>query len=213
LSVEIARKSLEDTGRLGRVHEDAGEAHSTLQFMRLYQRSMLRRARTKINRSMGFDELRKEGVDPRDYAPDEWKRVHNDHSVGGRSGEGLPVLSSRKTEELVETYERLKREEAIKRGKERKEWKMEDLLRKDDFEEGKLDGTEIVEQVSGGDRRKECTVEDVEEVVEETSIGNKDSDVPRQKTEEELEADRRRIEEKDRKLTAALDRMRGPGIS
>jgi hypothetical protein len=163
---------------------------------------------------MGFDELRKEGVEPRDYAPDEWKRVHNDHSVGGRSGEGLPVVSSRKTEELVEIYRKLEREEMIEKGKKQPEWKLEDLMRDPnvDYEE---EGRKKIEEEGGlveiekkpSDARNACVVDEFENAVDEVVEATEDSDVPRQKTEEELEADARRIEEKDRRLQAELDNL------
>jgi len=223
--VEIAWNVLDANNMLQTEH-NMTSAHQLFSELGLWQKSMYERSKQKINNAIAFENLRKEGVDPEVYVPRQYNTVHNDHSVKplGESGK-VPVLSSRKTEELVEIYERLEREERIERGKEQPEWKLEDLLRKPEQDDPEVQRKKI--EAEGGlveverkpsNARNACVVEDepTKEKLDDSlmtytdkpreDVNLKDSDVPRPKTEEELEADAERIEEKDRKLMSDLDR-------
>jgi len=60
------------------------EAHRELTQRGLYQRSMLKRAERKISTAMGFEALRAEGVEPREYAPEVYRAMHPRNQVQER---------------------------------------------------------------------------------------------------------------------------------
>lgn len=192
--MEVAWNALKANDMLERVHEDTLDAHRTLQMLRLYQRSMMHRAKRKVIRSISFDELRKEGTDPRDYAPHEYNRIHNSHSIE------YPDRFSRNIGD-VEAAKRMFEEERKKMLREtskgnEKEENIDHLLT--DYGKKSLE-----------EKRNVPEVEVFEDAVDKVT----NYDPPRKKTLEEIKADEERIAEKDRKLNEELDKTMGMGAS
>ena len=61
--------------------ESVSEAHRYLSEKGLYQRSKQNRSMKKIAMALGFESLRAEGIDPKDYAPAQMNTLHNKNSV------------------------------------------------------------------------------------------------------------------------------------
>ena len=70
-----------EAGLLDRCIEDSEHAMEVLSVRGLLQRSMLKRSMKKIHNAIAFENLRKEGVDPRGYAPVMYDTIHNTNSV------------------------------------------------------------------------------------------------------------------------------------
>ena len=61
--------------------ESVMQAHNYLDSRNLYQKSSKKRGIKKIGTALGFESLREQGIDPKDYAPKQYKIVHNERSV------------------------------------------------------------------------------------------------------------------------------------
>jgi len=69
------------------VARDVLSAHKYLEARGLYQRSLRKRSEGKIVTALGFENLRRQGVDPAVYSPSTHKMIHSEHSVKPFDGE------------------------------------------------------------------------------------------------------------------------------
>lgn len=80
-SIELLVEELGKQGMLPQTFEAVTEADEYLRRRGLYQRSMEKRGSRKISMAKGFENLRSEGGDPREYAPTQYKMMHPVHQV------------------------------------------------------------------------------------------------------------------------------------
>ena len=72
---------LKANGKMPKEFESVAEAHRFLNERRLYQGSLSKRAFKKISTAISFENLRDEGIDPAYYASNQYRMIHNKHSV------------------------------------------------------------------------------------------------------------------------------------
>ena len=123
-SVDAFHEVLKNNEMLPDELETVAECHVHMEDRRLYQGSMKKRAISKVNAAMRFENLRFEGVDPSGYDSREYNIVHNKQSVKPypgikrkRSWRDDPTL----TKEQREHYERAERMEVEERERLQKE--------------------------------------------------------------------------------------------
>ena len=80
-SLELLRDILNAEDHLPASIESVADAHDLLSALNLYQRKMYSRGKKKLIKAMSFENMRKEGVDPETYVPQEFKLLHNKNSV------------------------------------------------------------------------------------------------------------------------------------
>jgi len=61
--------------------ESVSEANNYMREKGLYQDSMKKRSVKKISNAIAFESLRNEGIDPKNYVPQQYNIVHNKNSV------------------------------------------------------------------------------------------------------------------------------------
>ena len=160
--------------------ESLEEAFEILDGRRLTQASLMKKSRKKMLMSRGFENMRREGGDPKTDAGYNYKIMHNSHSVE-TSPERVRVVNYNKddpeadarAQEMVKKYVKLKEKEEGESSVD-----VQDLL----TDKGKREWK--------GDEKKEG------------------SDRPRPLTEDEMRDKEIEIEERDREI--ALDPMEAP---
>jgi hypothetical protein len=76
-SLELLREVLVNNGVIGETIDDVMEAYRHMQEVGLIRRKMKERIGSRMHTAASFQELRAEGVEPKDYAPEQFSRVHN----------------------------------------------------------------------------------------------------------------------------------------
>ncbi len=76
-SMELCLELLVKQGVIGKKFDVLTEAHSWMVGRELYQKSMKKRGIKKLVTAIGFEELRANGVDPKDYARSKFGQMHN----------------------------------------------------------------------------------------------------------------------------------------
>jgi hypothetical protein len=193
--VEIAHKAFVDMEWMKDRHASVQDALDTLRTLGLLQRSMYKRTKKKIETAIGFENLRREGVDPREYASGMYNTMHKRESA--------PLMNDYMTKTdvlaLVREFDVGEPEIEISKGGGLTEEGLEKLKNpnydpkvaqatKDKHEEDQRTAREL--------QRKEKL---------EAARGR--ALAARQKTDEEIKEDEERIAKKDDDLIAELDRM------
>lgn len=80
-SIDMLRNILASNNQLPQVVESVAEAHNYLDKIGLYQPSMRERSMKKIANAIGFENLRLDGIDPKDYAPQHYNMVHRKNTL------------------------------------------------------------------------------------------------------------------------------------
>ena len=80
-SVDLLVEILKSNNILPDAFDSVTEANKHLQMKRLYQPSLHKRSLKKIGNAITFENLRGEGINPKDYAPRQYNVVHNRQSV------------------------------------------------------------------------------------------------------------------------------------
>lgn len=73
--------------------EDIVGAHNLIEAKGLYQKSLRARSMKKVSMAIGFKNLRDEGVSPSGYAPEAYRRMHNEKSVEPMPRRAKPDLA------------------------------------------------------------------------------------------------------------------------
>jgi len=117
--VEIAHAALEQNGYIDRKVSGITEAYYLMVDRGLMSPSMQKKNMPKFNMASGFENLRKEGIDPEVYTAGSgaYKQLHNTHSVEPVN----PLLTKSKAQEMVDNYERYERQRMIDEDKARNE--------------------------------------------------------------------------------------------
>lgn len=90
----------------------AAEADRYLEMRGLRQKSLKKKGIKKLSTAISFESLRQEGVDPRNYVPQQHKMLHRSNSVKGFTGEVRAVSNNLDIiEEAIEKARRMKEEE------------------------------------------------------------------------------------------------------
>lgn len=97
---------IEDNDLLGEKISTVEEANRHLEERGLYQRSLLKRGKKKLNTALAFENLRREGIDPRRHVPSQYSMLHRGRDEGGRG-----VVSREELGRLVEIYEGIEAKE------------------------------------------------------------------------------------------------------
>ena len=226
--VDLAHKACSDMGFFKMTHDSLADALETLRSLGLVQKSLYERGRKKMNAAMAFENLRKEGIDPSGYVPQQYNTLHNVQSVRN-IGAGM---TRAEVIQLVREFDVGEGEIEIATGGGLTEEGLEKLknpnydpkaaqAERDKHEEGQKI---IKEQQKTAKlelaRKRALAAEEGEtaateepstaEIVEEVNRKVADDDTPRQKTEEEIEVDEERIKEKDAALMDELDSSKAP---
>lgn len=226
--VDIAHSALEQNGLLDKRMDGIGSAYYLLIDSGLMTRSMKERNEKKVHMAWGFENIRKEGGDPAIEAPGYYKMMHNHRSVD--------VPDDRATK--AKALEMLEYADSVQKQKDAEETEKRMIERKKKYnldENGaiipksvitpKLEcpapATDIPDEAAtekpdfkkqGLAKYQAWKLEQQRKQFEEkqarTSKGA--SDIPRQKTDEEIQADFDRIANKDKELMAALDKIGQP---
>jgi hypothetical protein len=80
-SMDLVRDVLRTNGKIVEVEMSIADANNYLSEKGLYQRSVRERGIKKIATALRFESLREEGVNPKDYVPQQYNIVHNKQSV------------------------------------------------------------------------------------------------------------------------------------
>lgn len=102
-SVNLLKEVLRVNGKLCFEPMNVTEADRHLQNKGLYQSSMMKRGFKKRATALSFENLRYEGVDPKEYVPRQYNVVHDKNSVEPfeGSGEGIVADSPEKAERIA----------------------------------------------------------------------------------------------------------------
>ena len=117
-SVDLLCRELRKSEKLPVEINSIAEAENQLSARRLLQRGVSRQ-KTKIAMAMGFETLRSEGKDPKDYAPSAYGKMHPTNQVTPLSQETLDHLERQKAalkearERAAEHIEKVKAESVI----------------------------------------------------------------------------------------------------
>jgi hypothetical protein len=166
-SVDALREILATNGKLPQVVESVADAHRYLEENKLYQTGLKQRSIRKIVNAMAFENLRVEGIDPKQYVPQHYNAVHNQHSV-------KPIESQVKKsqEEVRAKWRREEMEKKMNGGREEvkgnvtsdEEWEeMQERIREEKEKERKESMRKAVESARDGGFlviAEEPTVED-----------------------------------------------------
>ena len=91
-SVDILREMLHANKMLPEVVHTVADAHKHLEGVGLYQKSLKKRSMMKIANAMTFENMRMEGIDPKQYSERAYKMTHNSNSV---RGSGISVIDEK----------------------------------------------------------------------------------------------------------------------
>lgn len=97
------------------------DAHKMLRQRGLYQSAMGRRAFQKVGTAIRFESMREEGINPKEYVPEQYKMLHRkDEALDNERDEEYWARRLEKQKDRAEQYADTKKvaEEAIKRMKE-----------------------------------------------------------------------------------------------
>jgi uncharacterized Fe-S cluster-containing protein len=128
--VDLAREVVFSNGMLDVVHETVSQSHETMRKKCLYQQSMMKRGgMKKLANALRLENMRIEGIDPKEYAPVQHKLVHNKHSV---TPPDIGVTSKSYVSDEAFERERKKWEEEKKAEEEAKHKAVLDRINSDD---------------------------------------------------------------------------------
>uniref|UniRef100_A0A6H1ZBK4 Uncharacterized protein n=1 Tax=viral metagenome TaxID=1070528 RepID=A0A6H1ZBK4_9ZZZZ len=195
-TVDLCRSILVANDKLPMILESSADGNNRLEERGLYQRRMRERAAKKIHASLMFENLRFEGIEPKDRTPMHYNVVHNERSVEPFTGRVKTPGSGQFEEEA-----RRMTEKALKIYEEKKESERK--------EESDREWQKIVERNPNGkrfdERGKEILVDVKEEVKEEIPVSGKArKEYFKKKLEEDTE-DSKRLAEMD--MTAPNSRV------
>lgn len=80
-SIELVANELKRCEMIPEEVDGVAEANNVLRQRNLYQNSLRKRSERKMSYALGFESLRRDGVDPKEYAPGYYKQYHNQKSV------------------------------------------------------------------------------------------------------------------------------------
>ena len=223
--VEIAHKACEDMGWLEQRCDGLSDAFYTLKSQGLIQASMYRRSRVKMQNAMAFENLRKEGINPKDYVPGQYNTMHKARGSGS--------VSASKMREIVESIEQSERDDIPVAGPvdEEEQKRKIDALKNPNYdpkvaqaetekyneEQRLIKESQRTAKLELARKRALAVEEGKIAITEEPStaevvdeVNKKSDDTPRQKTDEEVKADEERIADKDKTLMNELDSCKAP---
>jgi hypothetical protein len=208
--VQTAHWALASTGQLKVRCKRVAEAHNVLAERSLFQKGLYKRAVKKLQTAQRFENLREEGIDPRDYATTQYSILHNRKSA--EVGNISEVTKESRADKWWEDFEKSKREEMLSAQSGMSESRdHSDLLRSGDEKVETKDDTPIVDKkpTPYDTSRKEFDqlVDEVSESGKLRGVVESSDDTPKQKTDEEIKRNEDRIEEKDSRLMNALDSL------
>jgi len=210
--VDVAHSALEQNGHIEKRFDGVLEAYEVLRGLGIMTKSMHKLNARKVSLAAGFENLRKEGVDPECYAPGYYKTLHNSNSVKPSEYERHKEVSD---DELVRIA--LETARKIDEAKVYNAKRLAELKARAD-EDGIIRSLPAIEPGDGNkeptfEQRKNMSQEQLQawrlkeqkKRVEENRKKRENSDIPRPKTEAEIEEDRIRLKQKDNDLMKALD--------
>jgi hypothetical protein len=194
-SLDLLFEVMSNNDELVTVFDTVGAAHEHLNRRGLYQSSMMGKGSKKVMHAIMFDNLRMEGVDPSIRVKNQYSMIHNKHSVEP-SGMAESGYSSKQekikalTAQAMEIIEKQDNEELEKS-------KVESKRQLSEMKYDPVTKLCIQNELGIGIISPEQAKEWLAKPVVEDEDGKK-SDVPRPKTEEELDATILEIEREDR---------------
>ena len=113
-SVSALVEVIEKNGKMPNGMDRVADAHKYLMARGMYQDSLLKRGKSRINAAMQMEALREEGLDPSYHAPIQHRVIHSKHSAEAFDGEGVSAGSGTTGidwEEAFKLVEEAKRKE------------------------------------------------------------------------------------------------------
>lgn len=92
-SVAALCEVVESNGKMPGGIDSVADAHKYLTSRGLYQQSLKRRSQSRISAALGFESLRKQGVDPAVHSTRAHKTVHSRHSIEAFDGDRVSKKS------------------------------------------------------------------------------------------------------------------------